>query len=192
MIKKELFIRLIRILKDIQALFFPPICLGCRGPVAGESVLICTFCQANMPFTSFHLKKDNKMEMRFWGRINIVQATSFLHFQKGSSVQNLLHYLKYEHREDIGIYLGNWYGRELDQSSIYEQIDYVIPVPIHQKRYKKRGYNQVAKFSQCKGIQGRYIIQNKKQQYTNKSEQGRTIFSPGACIFLEESRRTNW
>lgn len=149
MIKKEPFIRLIKIFKDIQALFFPPICLGCKGPVAGDSALICTFCQANMPFTFFHLKKDNKMEMRFWGRINIVQATAFLHFQKGSSVQNLLHYLKYEHREDIGIFLGNWYGRELDQSRIYEQIDYVIPVPIHQKRYKKRGYNQVAKFSQC-------------------------------------------
>lgn len=147
--KTSLFIRLMTLLKDIETLFFPPICLGCKGPVAGESTLICTFCQANFSFTDYHLKKDNKMEMRFWGRIKIVQANAFLHFQKGSSVQNIIHFLKYEHREDLGVYLGNWYGRVLKQSGIYEQIDYVIPVPIHPNRLKKRGYNQVAKFSHC-------------------------------------------
>ncbi|NBU35750.1 MAG: ComF family protein [Bacteroidetes bacterium] len=148
--KKTIIINwLTAMLNDLQTLFFPPICLGCRGPVAGESTLLCTFCQANMPFTNYHMKQENKMEMRFWGRIKIVQASAFLHFQKGSSVQNLLHFLKYEHREDIGNYLGNWYGRVLKQSGIYDKVDFVIPVPIHQNRLKKRGYNQITKFSQC-------------------------------------------
>jgi ComF family protein len=145
--KKYFIYPLIDLLKALQSLFFPPICLGCKGPVAGEGTLVCTNCQSNMPFTLFHKKKDNKMEMRCWGRIQIDRATAFLHFQKGSFVQNMLHYLKYEHREDLGAYLGNWYGRELKQSGVYDHIDYVIPVPIHAKRLKKRGYNQITQFS---------------------------------------------
>lgn len=145
--KKYAFSSIINLFKAVQSLFFPPICLGCKGPVAGNGILICTTCQSNMPFTFFHKIRDNRMEMRFWGRINIVQATSFLHFQKGSFVQNMLHFLKYEHREDIGEYLGNWYGRELKESRNYDHIDYVIPVPIHIKRLKKRGYNQITSFS---------------------------------------------
>lgn len=140
---------LFTMLKDLQSLFFPPICLACKGPVAGEDILICSTCQANLPFTTHHLQKDNLMEQRFWGRINVERATAFLQFQKGGIVQNLLHFLKYEHREDLGLYLGNWYGRELKETDIFRNVDLVIPVPIHKKRLKKRGYNQVDQFSRC-------------------------------------------
>ena len=151
--KKSFLRTLFTTLKDLQSLFFPPICLACKGPVAGEDTLMCATCQANLPFTAHHLQKDNLMEQRVWGRIIIERATAFLQFQKGGSVQNLLHFLKYEHREDLGIYLGNWYGRELNESDIYKNIDYVIPVPIHKQRLKKRGYNQIEEFSRCIALQ---------------------------------------
>lgn len=151
--KKSSLSTLFTMLKDLQSLFFPPICLACKGPVAGEDILICATCQASLPFTAHHLQKDNRMEQRFWGRIKVERATAFLQFQKGGSVQNLLHFLKYEHREDLGKYLGNWYGRELKETDIFINIDYVIPVPIHKERLKKRGYNQIDQFSRCIAFQ---------------------------------------
>jgi ComF family protein len=151
--KKSSLSTLFTMLKDLQSLFFPPICLACKGPVAGEDILICATCQASLPFTTHHLQKDNRMEQRFWGRIKVERATAFLQFQKGGSVQNLLHFLKYEHREDLGKYLGNWYGRELKETDIFINIDYVIPVPIHKERLKKRGYNQIDQFSRCIAFQ---------------------------------------
>jgi len=151
--KKSSLSTLFTMLKDLQSLFFPPICLACKGPVAGEDILICATCQASLPFTTHHLQKDNRMEQRFWGRIKVERATAFLQFQKGGSVQNLLHFLKYEHREDLGKYLGNWYGRELKETDIFKNIDYVIHVPIHKERLKKRGYNQIDQFSRCIAFQ---------------------------------------
>jgi ComF family protein len=192
--KNSLFNWLTNRLNDLLSLFFPPICLGCKGPVASENILLCTFCQANLPFTDFHGKKDNKMEMRFWGRINIVHATAFLHFQKGSFVQNILHFLKYEHREDAGIYLGTWYGRILGESEVFRNVDWVIPVPIHKNRIKKRGYNQVEQFSRCiarqigKEFRGDLLIRVKNSvTQTNRNREER--FSHLEHTFLWKNKQ---
>jgi ComF family protein len=44
--------------------------------------------------------------------------------------------------------LGNWLGGELNEVKVYKNIDIVIPVPLHEKKLKKRGYNQVTKFGE--------------------------------------------
>lgn len=67
-------------------------------------------------------------------------------FQKGGLVQNLIHNLKYRGREEVGEELGKWLGEKLHQSIDFQNIKYVIPVPLHKKRLKERGYNQVKKF----------------------------------------------
>ena len=61
-------------------------------------------------------------------------------------VQHLLHGLKYRGYENIGVFLGKWLGEELKNIESYKHIDVVIPVPLHKKKLRKRGYNQVEKF----------------------------------------------
>lgn len=56
----------------------------------------------------------------------------------------LLHALKYRNRPDIGILLGTWMYEELAQDHWFEGIDFIVPVPLHHKKEKKRGYNQAA------------------------------------------------
>ena len=63
-------------------------------------------------------------------------------------MQQLIHGLKYKGQEAIGVFLGKWLGGELKTLKAYNDIDVVIPVPLHKKKLKKRGYNQVAKFAQ--------------------------------------------
>ncbi|MDX1461596.1 MAG: hypothetical protein R3359_00960 [Marinirhabdus sp.] len=82
----------------------------------------------------------------FNGRVAIRQATALLQFQKKGITQQLLHELKYRNQEQISYFLGKWLGAELANAEGYEDIDLVVPVPIHKKKRRKRGYNQVTGF----------------------------------------------
>jgi ComF family protein len=84
----------------------------------------------------------------FYGLVQLEAATALFYFHKKGRVQQLLHHLKYQGDEDIGRVFGNWLGAELQESPYYESIDVVIPVPIHLKKLKQRGYNQVTLFAQ--------------------------------------------
>jgi len=63
-------------------------------------------------------------------------------FAKGGKVQHLLHLLKYKGKKEIGEYIGKIYGEDLKKSLFYSDIDVIIPVPLHPRRKRKRGYNQ--------------------------------------------------
>ena len=78
----------------------------------------------------------------FWGRVDLEMATSFYVFSKKSKVQNLLHHLKYKGVKEVGAVIGELFGFELKDSKFYKNIDLIIPVPLHQNKLNKRGYNQ--------------------------------------------------
>jgi ComF family protein len=92
--------------------------------------------------THYHNHLDNPVEKIFWGRVKIERATSFFLFVKGSPYQNMLHQLKYKGRQDLGIYLGELFGRDLTEQESFRHFDLIIPVPLHPDKEKKRGYNQ--------------------------------------------------
>ncbi len=138
-------------INDFLSLFFPRTCYACgNGLLKGENV-ICTECQHFLPKTNFHLQKDNPVHKIFWGRISIHAATAFLYFRRQSKAQKLLHLLKYHGRQDIGEHLGYLFGLELRKSNLFNDADIIIPVPLHPKKQKKRGYNQ--SWVICKGIE---------------------------------------
>jgi Predicted amidophosphoribosyltransferases len=115
--------------------------------VCGENLLrseqqICFNCLHALPETNFHLQPDNTIEKRFWGKVPIFRATALFFFQKGSPFQSLLHALKYRGNKEIGEVLGKYAGVALLESTDFCSIDVIIPVPLHQKKYRKRGYNQ--------------------------------------------------
>lgn len=133
--------------KNLINLFFPKICNGCRNSLSDFEDTICSKCRHDLPVTNFHFQDDNPLERIFYGRVKIAQASALLHFTKKGIVQELLHNLKYRGHEHIGSFLGKWLAQELVQSGKYSNIDIVIPVPLHIKKHRKRGYNQVALFA---------------------------------------------
>lgn len=136
-----------RVLTDFLNLFYPNICPICHnGLVRGEEV-ICTSCLYHLPRTRYWNSTDNQVAKIFWGRVNVENACSFFFFTKGSRYRKLLHQLKYTGRYDIGVKLGEEFGYELKKSEIYSSIDAIIPVPLHPKRFKERGYNQAEKIA---------------------------------------------
>ena len=137
-------------LHDFFSLFYPNLCASCGQPLGkGESV-ICTFCNHYLPKTNFHLERNNVIEKHFWGRAEIFRASSQFYFQKGSRIQHLIHQLKYKGKTEIGVKLGTMYGNELRMSSDYDNLNVILPVPLHKSKELQRGYNQVDLF--CKGL----------------------------------------
>mgnify|MGYP001049607113 CR=1 FL=1 len=84
--------------------------------------------------------------------------------------------MKYKGYEHIGTLIGDWLGGELSETEAFQGIDMVIPVPMHDKKLKKRGYNQVTKFGQqiAKALNVEYVddvlikITNTSSQTTKK------------------------
>jgi ComF family protein len=134
-------------LADFVALLFPQLCPACgESLMAGEHV-ICTDCRFNLPFTNFHQQPDNIVARQFWGKVNLEAAYALYYFAKGGKVQNLMHHFKYRGMQQIGVLLGNIAGAQLAKSDIFKTVDVIIPVPLHKKRLKQRGYNQSACFA---------------------------------------------
>lgn len=130
------------------SLLFPPLCVACNSVLKGQEDVLCLSCRTDLPYTQFHLQPENIIAKRFWGRVEIAHATALLHFTKGGKVQQLIHHLKYEDRPDAGIFAGRLLAHQLKESNAFGHIDYIIPVPLHPKKQRKRGYNQSAAFGQ--------------------------------------------
>ncbi|WP_299221533.1 ComF family protein [uncultured Aquimarina sp.] len=158
-------------LSDLAYLFYPIYCAACDNPLYKNERILCTSCRHKLPLGNFHKVNAKKIEKVFYGRAKIENATSLLVFEKDSLVQNLIHNLKYRGREEIGKELGIWLGQELNQSTDYQCVDSVIPVPLHPRRLRERGFNQVEKFGReiAKKLDAEYIdIVLKKNSYNKK------------------------
>jgi len=133
-------------IQDFINLFYPNICHICDTELYKNQNIMCTNCVNDLPITNFHFDNENPVKKVFYGRVPIENATSLLIFRKKGSVQKLIHGLKYRGHQEIGVYLGKWLGAELAETASFANIDMVIPVPLHKKKLRARGFNQVEEF----------------------------------------------
>ncbi len=126
---------------DFFDLFFPKSCITCATNLVQQENIFCTECLYDIPKTNFHKIKDNPVSILFAGLVKIEYASAYFFYRKGSKYQQAIHKLKYKGIRDSGVELGKKYGSEL-VGSPFSEIDIIIPVPLHPKRFKTRGYNQ--------------------------------------------------
>ncbi|MFI2741420.1 ComF family protein [Zhouia sp. PK063] len=134
---------------DIKSLLFPKICYACDSILTAYEIGLCTKCRHELPETNYHLYNNNPVEKMFYGRVPIEFAAAFLHFSKQNLTQKLIHHLKYKNTPQISSFLGEWYINRLESHDMLRSVDMVIPVPMHSKKFKKRGYNQVHGFAKA-------------------------------------------
>lgn len=154
-----------------------------------------------MPLTQYHLDPKNQAVKKFYGKIDIQFASTFLYFNKKGMVQELIHNLKYKGHEEIGTVLGNWYAEDLKEIQLEIPFDVVIPVPLHPKKFKERGYNQVTTFGKAlaEGLKIPYndsVLYRKKYSKTQskknllgRSENIENIFD---AVLTEENRNKHF
>lgn len=126
---------------DLAGFFLPVYCPVCGSPLHLPGQVICLSCESGMPYTGSSRVHDNPVALIFRGRVRIEEACSLIRFEKGSAYQALFHQLKYAGEKRIGLFLGQLLGAELTNTP-YAEANYIIPVPLHRKKQKKRGFNQ--------------------------------------------------
>ncbi len=127
---------------DLAGLLFPRLCNACGSPLLKAERIICLKCGYDLPYTDFHLFVDNPLARQFWGRVPLHGATALLYFNKGGKTQKMIHNLKYQQQTGIGLFLGRKIGEHLLNTEHYQDIDLIIPVPLHPRKMRARGYNQ--------------------------------------------------
>jgi ComF family protein len=127
---------------DFISLLFPRLCYACGDHLLRNESLICTECYVVIPRTNYHILDDNPVAQLFWGRCLINKATAFSYYNKGSRIQKLIHNLKYRGIKEVGFELGRIYGLSLKSSGFTNDIDLIIPVPLHSTKKHVRGFNQ--------------------------------------------------
>jgi len=127
---------------ELLNLIYPNLCIICNEPLNKSENQICISCIQQIPRTHYHIQSDNPVEKRFWGKVKVFRATSFYFFHKGSPFQKLIHELKYKNNKEVGEVMGRLAAIELMESADFTTVDFVIPIPLHPKKYALRGYNQ--------------------------------------------------
>lgn len=134
-------------LSDFVSLFYPNLCIGCDDVLPKGTAYLCPKCHYNLPKTRTHELEVPQFREKFEGVVKVNDVLVYAHFHKNGLTQKILHALKYGERPEIGELMGRRYAYDLLNTGFDSAFDMIVPVPLHPKRFKERGYNQ----SQCFG-----------------------------------------
>lgn len=142
-----------QLVKDLASalvhLLYPHVCAGCGSDKIDTDTSLCWYCLQELPATGFAGHPHNPVEKLLWARIRFYAAHAGFFLNRHSLMEQLIHQLKYKHKRALGEQLGSLLGAQLKESGRFEA-DALVPVPLHPKKLKQRGYNQAAVI--CSGM----------------------------------------
>ncbi len=127
-------------------LFYPNLCVGCELESVSPHELFCISCEHKTSITNLHRLAQNEC-MRRVPSINLFRATSMYRFYPGGIIQTMIHQIKYANRPQVATRIGQKYGRMLVQEDWVHDVELIVPVPLHWKRLRRRGFNQSQRFA---------------------------------------------
>lgn len=133
------------ITQDFLQLIYPNLCLGCGNRMANQEGQICFSCIESLPYTNESIHKNSLLD-KLAALSPIAGSYALCYYNRGSIVQELMKELKYRKQPSIGVSLGQLLGDKLIEQSF--SVDEIVPVPLHPKRKRKRGYNQARKIAE--------------------------------------------
>ena len=128
-------------------LFYPNLCVGCHRESVATSELFCVACEHLTTITSLHQIAQNEC-LRRVPSVSVYRASAMYRFYPGGIIQKVIHEIKYARQPRIAYRMGQKYGDVLSAESWTQEIDVIIPVPLHRKRLRKRGFNQSQFFAE--------------------------------------------
>lgn len=137
--------------KFILDTLFPVFCLSCKK----ENHWLCDQCLEKIEIPNFQVCPYCEKEITPKGTICQKCKSSFLakgkiipldalvvsSSYKNTAISKIIHLLKYNFAKDLGDTLGQICQRAFSQSGL-ELPDIIVPIPLHPKRLRWRGFNQ--------------------------------------------------
>ena len=123
--------------------FMPRQCKLCGCRLAEDEQTLCLACSRKLPLTDDYLSPyDNNTARLLWGRMPVERATALTYYYPESFCALLMYKLKYGSQPDIGEWLGAYMANSFMPYALFDDIDIIVPLPIHKRRERERGYNQ--------------------------------------------------
>ncbi len=130
------------LLQNLIGLFYPKVCPACGSLLNKDEDVICLTCNFMMSKTAYESIADNPVARIFWGRIPFQFVSSSYFFAKGGRIQALIHELKYKSNREAGLFLGRQLAVDIQKAGLSDGVHFLVPVPLHPKKLRSRGYNQ--------------------------------------------------
>ncbi|MDY0175049.1 MAG: phosphoribosyltransferase family protein [Bacteroidales bacterium] len=136
-----------------SSLWFPRMCAVCgKELIPGENTL-CVHCLFHLPKTYHWQLYLNPLLTSFHALSHLTGAVAFLYFREASPYRKLLHRFKYGGMCEVGLYMGELFGKELCEEwgmptgltppgTGKERHPVLVPIPMSGRKRRKRGYNQ--------------------------------------------------
>ena len=129
-------------------LFYPNLCLGCSNYIANYDHYVCSQCLLMLDYIPNSDTTNSEVKRRFYGKLKLDHAYACFYYNESGIVQSLLHHLKYHNKQGISEFLALLTINHLQNHELFKWADYIVPVPLHTKKQKIRGYNQLSKFGE--------------------------------------------
>lgn len=143
-----LVVKCMTLINDFLSLIYPRHCEACGNSLFKHETFICTHCRVNLPKGYGAARINNPLKSILAGRVPLHHASSLYVFEKGGKVQRLVYAVKYEQQKELAAFLGTVYTEELVKEDLLLKIDFIVPIPLHPKKLKARGFNQSEWFAE--------------------------------------------
>lgn len=127
---------------SLSSLVMPRVCVVCGEPLGEGERPICDLCRLRVPLTNFADDDNNPMVARLRNHAPIEHATALFWYAHNSEWRTAIHNIKYRDAWYSAEKLGEWLGQELLRSGKFDDIELIIPIPLHPVKRLRRGYNQ--------------------------------------------------
>lgn len=147
--------------RAILEVLFPSCCVACEQKLIHEEQTICSSCLSAISRTEHVSLPDNGIDMLFakWfqqdkKKPHYERGAAFAYYnrERGQILRSLIEKGKFgTHPNPMIFYeLGRVAANEYIGSALLEDVDYLVPIPLHPKRLRQRGFNQAEYI--CRGM----------------------------------------
>lgn len=137
-------------LSALYQVIFPATCAACGHVLMAGERQLCLDCLSSLNVTCTSPIYDNTTERMLASRFPLEAAMSLYQFQQDSTIQRVIHAMKYHGNSELCYMMGRQMGIELLHSGRFDDVDLLVPVPLHWRRRLQRGFNQSELL--CRGI----------------------------------------
>ena len=132
---------------NLTSLLYPQLCVICKEPLVENENFFCFACSLILPKTNYHLIPENQSIDRLAGKVSLQKASSYFYYNKEGVAQKLIAEIKYKGNQNLGEWIGAYIAKDMISSDFFQDIDYLVPVPLHKSKEKRRGFNQAEKIA---------------------------------------------
>ena len=108
--------------------------------------MICTDCLLTLP-SEISSADQRELLTKFEALLPLEQGYSMYRYQKSGIVKELMQSMKYGGDQALAVRLGQMFGRKIQEKQNHPA-DVIVPVPLHPRKLKSRGFNQSMLLSQ--------------------------------------------